>query len=153
MSDKPNKLSLEQIIELIGKQKENLAANESKFRSFVNAIAETLPVVIVGSKTGTILFASKFFSHMFGYKKDDELLGTDIHNLIPESTAQKRGEYIKAYLDKPVLQRMAFNKRALGKRKDGSLFKCAASLSPQIIEGGTIIIAVLIPIPEELGNE
>lgn len=101
-----------------------------------------LPVIMADSKTGEILYCSKYAANIFGYD-DGELLGKRIEVLIPESVRSAHEKW-RQDASVPRTRLMGVGRQILGRRKDGSVFPVHIGLTSMEVHERSIGIAFII---------
>ena len=96
--------------------------------------------IIVCDHAGKILLVNKQVEHMFGYTRD-ELIGSTIEKLVPESARARHGKHVSSFASTPRLRPMGSGLELHGPRKDGSELPVEISLSPVKVDGGMMITA------------
>ena len=91
-------------------------------------------------RTGRIVLANRKAEEMFGYRLD-ELLGSSIEILIPESRRAPHTHQRKDYFESPRTRPMGIGMDLAGRRKDGVEFPVEVSLSYVETEEGVFAIA------------
>jgi protein-histidine pros-kinase len=121
-----------------------LRASEARFRRLLEAAPDGIVTV---DRDGRIVLANAQAEQLFGYRPG-ELTGQLIDRLLPEHprahdravpvpTAELRNRPLGSGTD------------LTGRRKDGSEFPAAVSLSPMESEGGSLVIAVVRDVSRE----
>lgn len=98
--------------------------------------------IIVIDGSGTIQFANRQVTALFGYPHDD-LIGRDIGMLMPERFRGRHVEHIGNYARSLRLRPMGIGLELLGLRHDGSEFAVEISLSP-LQEHAPVLVAAAI---------
>lgn len=91
---------------------------------------------------GTIAYANAQIESLFGYERQ-ELEGSPVEVLIPERLRAKHIELRKAFRKSPQRRAMGRGQELLARRKDGSEFYVAVSLSPVKIGNKNLIVSAI----------
>ncbi|MDD1771802.1 MAG: PAS domain S-box protein [Methanomassiliicoccales archaeon] len=100
---------------------EAIKRNEVRFRSFV----EGAHAAIVLTKGNTIEYANPRAISMFGYDRDDHLVGKPIADIV----APQERENVNSYISQRLDDRSSFDAELMAIRKDGTQFPIHLSLS------------------------
>jgi PAS domain S-box-containing protein len=107
-----------------------------------NALDAAPDAMVIIEDDGSIRFANRAVSALFGYSHDD-LIGLSVEQLMPERFRNRhmghRLEYVKASRRRPMGQGLTL----FGQRQDGSEFPVEISLSP-IQDAGHMLVAAAI---------
>ncbi len=103
--------------------------------------------IIFVNREAEIIRINAQFGDLFGYK-EEELLGRDLHLLIPERYRSSHRGNIARYFDQPRVRLMGTNLIIYGLKKDGSEFPVDISLSPLVTDGELFTIAAVRDITE-----
>ena len=97
--------------------------------SMVKTLMESLAegVVFINSES-KIVFINKRTEELFGYNSN-EIIGHSLNILLPERFAERHTKDVSDYLAKPRIRPMGEQLSLAGRRKDGSEFPVAVSLS------------------------
>lgn len=112
---------------------------EEKFRSVLESAPEAM--VIVNARREVTLVNSRA-EELFGYRRD-ELLGQAIEMLMPERFGRQHAVVGARYVAAPCPRAMSENLALFGRRRDGSEFPVAISLSPLATPEGLFVISTI----------
>jgi PAS domain S-box-containing protein len=108
-------------------------------------IEPCVAVLIVDMETEVIAHSTPMAESMFGYIAG-ELIGKNVHELIPEELKQRHGEHFKSYAADPKVRQMGTVDMMLhGRKRDGSTFPVEISLYPRALHGRRYVVATLLP--------
>src|ERR1700736_79007 len=108
-------------------------------RSALEAAPDAM-IIIEGS--GSILFANRQVSALFGYEHD-EIIGCRIEHLIPERFRKRHVGHRNQYVSNVRVRPMGAGLDLYALRKDGTEFPVEISLSP-IVDGENTLVAAAI---------
>ena len=112
-----------------------------KTEKLLVALLESASDAIISiDRTGRIVLANQRACEMFGYNWQ-ELLGSRIEILLPESKRATHGRQRDDYFDRPRARPMGIGLDLAGRRKNGDEFPVEVSLSSVETEEGTFGIA------------
>jgi PAS domain S-box-containing protein len=126
-----------------------LRLSEERFRTLVEQLADGLVVV---DERGSIEMVNLAAERMFGYTRD-ELHGQAVEVLLPEQLRPAHARHRGGYMKEPAPRTMGKGMDLHGRRKDGSEFPLAISLSPLEIEGGALVAAAFTDMTERKAAE
>ncbi|HET7873236.1 MAG TPA: PAS domain-containing sensor histidine kinase, partial [Terriglobales bacterium] len=112
---------------------------EKRFRQLLEAAPDAILEV---DTDGKIVLLNETAEKMFGYTRE-ELLGLKIETLVPETMRGSHGDHRRSYTSRPVMRPMGIGLELKAQRKDGSLFPVEISLSPNRVEEGLRVIALV----------
>jgi protein-histidine pros-kinase len=113
--------------------------DESRFRAVLEAAPDAMLTV---DADGRITMVNSETERLFGYRRD-ELIGTPIEILLPESLRATHVRYRAQYQRQPKRRPMGHGLDLVARRKDGSEFPTEISLSPlHAADGLSVIVAV-----------
>ena len=104
------------------------------------------------NREGRIVSTNAQLEHLFGYS-EQELVGEDLHILIPERFHERHREELSAYFSDPRPRSMGSGVKIDARRKDGTEFPADISLSPLEADGEMLAIASIRDITERRRNE
>jgi PAS domain S-box-containing protein len=114
----------------------------------VLALLESAAQAIVAiHRDGKIVLANRKAEEMFGYPRE-ELLGSSIEMLLPESMRSAHGREREEYFARPRVRPMGVGMDLAGRRKDGSEFPAEVSLSHIDTREGLFAIAFVSDISQ-----
>jgi PAS domain S-box-containing protein len=105
--------------------------------------------IIVVNQRGKITVVNKQATKLFGYE-NDSLSGIGVESLIPESLHQSHKIHRETYGMSAHVREMGKGRKLLAKRKDGSEFFAAISLSPVTIDEEPHVSATIRDVTEEI---
>jgi|GEM_PF-2456556 len=109
--------------------------------------------VVIVDRHARIIFVSQQACRLFGYPAD-ELVGNEIHMLVPEPVQQVHRAHTTRFLARPQRRPMGEHATHLaGRRRDGSEFPVEISLSHFELDGALLVIASVRDISERLESE
>lgn len=115
--------------------------------TFRQIFQSSVEAIIMVDKDGRILLANPVSERMFGYEPG-ALLGVLIEDLLPEHLRKRHVGYRKEFNAHPEPRPMGMGRDLVAKRKDGSEFPVAVSLSYTNIEGELMVMAFVSDITE-----
>lgn len=108
-------------------------------RSALDAAPDAL---IIADRGGTVRFANRQASVLFGYSHE-QLIGQSIELLLPERFRTGHAAYRQGYVTAPRLRPMGPGLALFGRHRDGREFPVEISLSPvSSAEGGLVAAAI-----------
>ncbi len=109
----------------------------------VRSVLDSAPdAMIIIDSTGSILFANRQVSALFGHSAG-EIVGSPIEVLLPERFRQRHVGHRRGYTDNVRVRPMGMGLDLFGMRKNGTEFPVEISLSP-ITQGGEVMVAAAI---------
>src|SRR5690606_16794825 len=120
------------------------------FRSndtFRQIFESSVEAIIMVDQTGKILLANPVSERMFGFEAGG-LLGKLIEALLPEQLRKRHIDYRKSFHAHPEPRPMGMGRDLIARRKDGSEFPVAVSLSYTNIEGELMVMAFVSDVTE-----
>lgn len=99
------------------------------------------------NQRGEILLANPVSEKMFGYEQGG-LIGVLVEDLLPEHLRVRHVQYRKTFAAHPEPRPMGMGRDLIGRRKDGSQFPVAVSLSYTLIDGEVLVMAFISDITE-----
>lgn len=109
----------------------------------VGSVLESAPdAMIIIDDAGTVLFANRQVSALFGYDKS-ELVESPVEKLLPERFRGRHVAHRRHYAQSVRVRPMGIGLDLFARRKDGSEFPVEISLSP-IEQDGQVIVAAAI---------
>lgn len=115
--------------------------------TFRQIFQSSVEAIIMVDKAGKILLANPVSERMFGFGSDG-LLGRLIEDLLPEHLRKRHIAYRLEFNDNPEPRPMGMGRDLVAKRKDGSEFPVAVSLSYTKIQGELMVMAFVSDITE-----
>jgi len=117
---------------------------EEEFRVAVEASPNGMLMV---DAAGLILMVNAQIERQFGYSRE-ELLGTSVEILVPESLRAAHHAYRKEFYHKPEPRQMGAGRELFGVRKDGQLIPVEIGLSPIRTASGMRVLASVVDISD-----
>ena len=118
-----------------------------------NDINITHEAIIATDVNQNIILFNNGAERIFGYKAS-EVLGKHLDILLPPSIIEIHREHISNFHKSEKMQRQINDRTELsGKRKDGSIFPCEASISKTTYDGITIFATIMRDITERKSVE
>jgi two-component system, sensor histidine kinase len=109
----------------------------------VRSVLESAPdAMIIIDDSGTVLFANRQLSALFGYANDD-IVGQPVEQLLPERFRGRHVAHRRNYSESVRIRPMGIGLDLFARRKDGTEFPVEISLSP-IEESGRVLVAAAI---------
>jgi PAS domain S-box-containing protein len=118
---------------------EALRASEASFRGLVEAAPDG---VVITDRSGRIVLVNAQAEQMFGYNRD-ELIGQSVDILLPERFKGVHPAHRESYLQQPRSRPMGAGLDLWARRRDGTEFPVAISLSPIVTESGTQVFSAV----------
>jgi len=129
---------------------ESLRASKARFAGILEISAEA---VVSTDKDQNIILFNRAAETIFGYTAD-EALGESLDLLIPERFQAIHREHVKSFLQSERNSRlMSDRRRVLGRRKDGSEFHMAASISKLFVGGQRMFTIMCTDVTNEVRAE
>jgi PAS domain S-box-containing protein len=117
---------------------------ESNFRRLLESVPDA---IVITDSRGLIAFVNSRAEVMFGHEQG-ELLGRPVEVLLPERIGETHAQLRRSYVVAPWTRPMGSCLDIAGRRKDGTEFPVAVSLSPSETEEGLYVIAAVRDITE-----
>ena len=115
--------------------------------TFRQIFQSSVEAIIMVDQQGKIVLTNPVSERIFGYENGG-LIGLTVEDLLPEQMRVKHVEYRKNFTAHPEPRPMGMGRDLVGKRKDGSQFPVAVSLSYTHIEGEVLVMAFVSDITE-----
>jgi PAS domain S-box-containing protein len=122
----------------------SLRASEERVHALLDAMPDSLLIV---SSRGDIEVANASTQRMFGYSPG-ELIGQPVEVLIPERFRPSHSDHLQGFVEHPRNRMMGKGLSLFGRRKDGSEFPVAISLSPLRRKNDSAVVAAVRDITE-----
>lgn len=120
--------------------------------TFRQIFQSSVEAIIMVDQQGKILLANPVSERMFGYEKDT-LIGMVVEDLLPEQMRSRHVEYRKNFTSHPEPRPMGMGRDLIAKRRDGSQFPVAVSLSYTLINDEVLVMAFVSDITERKNAE
>ncbi len=117
----------------------DLRETEERFRLIVE---NALDAMLTVDEKGMISMFNPKAESMFGYD-GREVIGQDIHMLIPESFRENHRRLVGEYVRSPKPRPMGVGRSLFARRKDGSVFPVEVGLSPLSKPDGTEVLVII----------
>lgn len=109
----------------------------------VRSVLESAPdAMIIIDESGTVLFANRQVSALFGYD-NPEVVGSPVEKLLPERFRGRHVAHRRDYTNTVRMRPMGIGLDLFARRKDGTEFPVEISLSP-IEQSGELMVAAAI---------
>ncbi|MBT1695868.1 PAS domain-containing sensor histidine kinase [Fulvivirgaceae bacterium PWU4] len=115
--------------------------------TFQQIFQSSVEAIMLVDQQGRILLANPVTERMFGYEKG-AMIGLLVEDLLPEQMRAKHVGYRKNFTDHPEPRPMGMGRDLIAKRKDGSQFPVAVSLSYTNVDGQILVMAFISDITE-----
>jgi PAS domain S-box-containing protein len=115
--------------------------------SFRQIFQSSVEAILMVDRSGTILLANPVSEKMFGYEVGG-LIGEVVEDLLPEHVRCRHVQYRKTFAAHPEPRPMGMGRDLIAKRKDGSEFPVAVSLSYTLIDNEVLVMAFISDITE-----
>lgn len=115
--------------------------------TFRQIFQSSVEAILIVDKDGKILLANPVSERMFGYPPGG-LAGTLIEDLLPEHLRKKHTAYRHDFNKHPEPRPMGMGRDLVARRKDGSEFPVAVSLSYTQADGNLLVMAFISDITE-----
>jgi PAS domain S-box-containing protein len=120
-----------------------------RFGKLLDAAPDAMAFVDVNAK---IVLANVQMEKLFGYSQQ-ELIGSDLHMLIPERFHNRHRDNVSRYFAEPGARPMGSGLKIYGLKKDGTEFSADISLSPLKSKDRIFVIAAIRDISERVRAE
>ncbi len=110
-----------------------------------NALASAPDAIIISDAGGTIVFANRQVTALFGYEPR-EIVGASVEQLLPERFRAGHMAHRRGFAANPGFRPMGTGLELFGRRRDGSEFPVEISLSP--IAGAQLTTAAIRDVTE-----
>ncbi len=108
----------------------------------VSALDAAPDAMIIVDASGTIQFANRQVSALFGYDHD-EFVGQGVEMLMPERFRSRHVGHLEHYVNNVRVRAMGAGLELFGQRRDGTEFPLEISLSPIEGSGRTLVAAAV----------
>jgi PAS domain S-box-containing protein len=120
--------------------------------SFRQIFQSSVEAIIIVDRDGKILLANPVSEVMFAFEKDS-LIGVVVEDLLPAHLHTKHVQHRKSFAAHPEPRPMGMGRDLIAKRKDGSQFPVAVSLTYTNIDGEILVMAFISDITERKKSE
>jgi PAS domain S-box-containing protein len=122
-----------------------------KSDAWFRGLLESAPdAMVITDEKGIIMMVNAQAENLFGFNRK-EMLGKPVELLIPGRFNKAHEKHVRKYVDHPKVRTMGEGMELFGRRKDGSEFSVAVSLSPLHIDGeGINVIAAIRDISKQI---
>lgn len=117
-------------------------SHHNLYRDLIEVAADA---IILVNQDGLILNANSEAAELFGYELA-ELRELDLLNLVPDRYRLIHRSHRESYFANPERKKMGAHLATFAKRKDGSEFTIAASLSSMETGDGKVVICIIRPV-------
>ena len=121
-----------------------LRESQERNRAIVQNAVEGIVTI---NKEGLIDSFNRAAEQMFGYTSG-EIIGQNVRQLMPEPFAHEHDGYLSRYLSSGQASIIGTGREVLGKRKDGSTFPMALSVSEFVLDGKRFFTGIVRDISE-----
>lgn len=132
-----NKHLIEELQKTTGKE-----WGDSEANFYRKLVLQASDAILIVNSDGIMDTVNDEAAKMFGYEKE-ELEGLILHTLVPDRYKLIHNQHREEYMENPQKRKMAEHTASLGKRKDGTEFAIAASLSPVETAGGIRVMCIV----------
>jgi len=122
---------------------------EARLRELLDAAPDAILEV---DREGRILLLNRATEKLFGYRRED-LLGTPIENLLPESFRDRHVGHRDVYASNASMRPMGQGLTLAARRRDGSEFPVEIGLSPIRTGDGFSVLAIVRDVTERKAFE
>ena len=98
--------------------------------------------VVAVDRNGTILQTNSLVEDLFGYSRG-ELIGKKVELLVPERFRHQHHDHRQNFAASPKIRPMGAGLDLYGRHRDGSEFPVEISLSPVLVESGTVVLSAI----------
>jgi PAS domain S-box-containing protein len=120
--------------------------------SFRQIFQSSVEAIIIVDQEGKILLANPVSEGMFAFEKDS-LIGVVVEDLLPGHLHDKHVNHRKGFVAHPEPRPMGMGRDLVARRKDGSEFPVAVSLTYTKIDGEILVMAFISDITERKRSE
>jgi PAS domain S-box-containing protein len=117
---------------------------QQKYEKLLESAPDALVFV---NREGKVVLVNAQLERLFDYT-GQELVGKDLHTLIPERFHASHRKHIAGYFSSPRTRPMGTGLRIVGLKKDGTEFPADISLSPMETEGELLVTGAIRDISE-----
>ena len=127
---------------------ELVKVSETRLRSLIETVLDTVvDGLITIDRKGTIQSYNKACISLFGYAPD-EVLGRNVHILMPEPYHSEHDQYLAAYLQSGVPKIIGIGREVLGRRKDGTTFPMELAVGESAQGGNHAFVGIIRDLTE-----
>ena len=137
---------------MIGDRKKSdqaLRESELKFRSLLESAPDAMVIV---DHSGNIVLVNAETQKLFGYQSA-ALIGNPIEMLIPSNVRMRHKKLSAEFTEKPQTRTMGNGQLLTAVCKDGRVIPVEISLSPIVLDSGTLIASSIRDISVRIANE
>jgi PAS domain S-box-containing protein len=110
---------------------------------FFSSVLDAAPDgMLIADRDGTISFANRQASELFGMAHDD-LVGSNVDELLPHDVRAVHRAHRLRFSAEPTVRPMGGGLRLRARRGDGTVFPVEVSLSPLVREGDVHVVAAV----------
>ena len=136
-------------VTVIRSQQENLQKAELRFRRAFESI--TIGIMLSDDK-GVIVQCNPEACRIFGYR-EEELIGSSVKMLMPESDSVRHDQYIGNYLRTGVGKIIGTGREVVGLRKNGETFPMNLGIAEMTVDGERQFLGSIVDLSKEKALE
>ena len=122
--------------------------SEIMLRSLIDTVLDTVvDGLITTDRKGTIQSFNKACISLFGYAPE-EVLGQNVHILMPEPYHSEHNGYLAAYLQTAVPKIIGIGREVMGRRKDGTTFPMELAVGESAQGGNHAFVGIIRDLTE-----
>ena len=121
-----------------------LQEGEARLRAVVDTAADG---IITINHRGLIEAVNPAAERLFGYRRD-ELIGTNVAQLMPSPDRERHDQYLARYLRTGEARIIGIGREVTGQRKDGTTLPLSLSIGEFTLDGGRFFTGILRDITE-----
>ncbi|MTI89333.1 MAG: PAS domain S-box protein [Balneolaceae bacterium] len=122
---------------------------EERFRNLMESAPDAMVII---NESGTIELVNKQTEALFEYQRE-ELIGTQVEELIPDSFMHSYQEHRTHYTKNPNVRGMGIGMELNGKKKNGKEFPVEISLSPLETDKGVLVSVAIRDVTKRKEDE
>ena len=135
---------MRQQLHLLDSCRQEMHSGQAKYERLLESAPDAMLFL---NRNGRIVLSNAQLEELFGYA-EGELIGMDVHTLIPERYHARHRKNVANYFSNPIPRLMGTNLEIYGLRKDKTEFPADISLSPLETDGEILVIASIRDITE-----